>query len=222
MAASLDAHRATCLIDTELTNTVRIPVKDSGARDDNLSRVEGPARDHARGRGWHSPLPVRPRLVLASALMLFLELALIRWTGSNIVHLSYFSNFVLLGSFLGIGLGIPACRPDESAAVLLARSCWLVRGVRGRLSGHGRPRQDSSVIYFTSLTTTGPPAWVILPIVFVRGRGHPGRPGRAGRPMFRRAAAADGLPVRPDRQPARHRRVHRAVVPRARRRSGGA
>ena len=38
--------------------------------------------------------------------MLFLELALIRWTGSNVVHLSYFSNFVLLGSFLGIGIGI--------------------------------------------------------------------------------------------------------------------
>lgn len=42
---------------------------------------------------------------MASAFMLFLELALIRWTGSNIVHLSYFTNFVLLGSFLGIGLG---------------------------------------------------------------------------------------------------------------------
>src|SRR3954467_4504422 len=45
------------------------------------------------------------RLVLGSLLMLFLELALIRWLGSNVAHLSYFSNFVLLGSFLGIGLG---------------------------------------------------------------------------------------------------------------------
>ena len=45
------------------------------------------------------------RLLLASFLMLFLELALIRWLGANIVHLSYFSNFVLLGSFLGIGAG---------------------------------------------------------------------------------------------------------------------
>jgi hypothetical protein len=49
------------------------------------------------------PKPVR--LVLLSGLMLFVELALIRWTGSNIVFLSYFSNFVLLGSFLGIGVG---------------------------------------------------------------------------------------------------------------------
>src|SRR5881628_1655393 len=50
-----------------------------------------------------APSEVRPaRLVGASALMLLVELALIRWTGSNVLHLSYFSNFVLLGSFLGI------------------------------------------------------------------------------------------------------------------------
>src|SRR3954463_8306967 len=47
----------------------------------------------------------RLRLVLLSFLMLFVELALIRWAGSNVVYLSYFSNFVLLGSFLGIGVG---------------------------------------------------------------------------------------------------------------------
>jgi hypothetical protein len=40
------------------------------------------------------------RLLLASFLMLFLELALIRWLGANVVHLSYFSNFVLLGGSL--------------------------------------------------------------------------------------------------------------------------
>ena len=50
-------------------------------------------------------MPPKIRLVLLSFLMLFTELALIRWTGSNIVYLSYFSNFVLLGSFLGIGIG---------------------------------------------------------------------------------------------------------------------
>ena len=50
-------------------------------------------------------MPKSVRLVLLSGLMLFVELALIRWTGSNVVYLSYFSNFVLLGRFLGIGLG---------------------------------------------------------------------------------------------------------------------
>src|SRR3954453_5275711 len=62
-------------------------------------------------RAVDSGNPVR-RLLLGSALMLFLELSLIRWLGANVVHLSYFSNFVLLGSFLGVGLGLlRAARP---------------------------------------------------------------------------------------------------------------
>jgi hypothetical protein len=38
-------------------------------------------------------------------LMLFVELALIRWTAANNVHLANITNFVLLASFLGIGVG---------------------------------------------------------------------------------------------------------------------
>src|SRR5438094_10073003 len=53
----------------------------------------------------------RLRLVLLSFLMLFVELALIRWTGANNVHLAYLTYFVLLASFLGIGLG--ALRADR-------------------------------------------------------------------------------------------------------------
>jgi hypothetical protein len=47
-------------------------------------------------------------LYLASALMLFLELTLIRWLGESILYLSFFTNFVLLASFLGIGIGFLA------------------------------------------------------------------------------------------------------------------
>ncbi len=50
-------------------------------------------------------LPDRPRLVLASFLMLFVELALIRWTAANDLYLAHLTNFVLLASFLGIGIG---------------------------------------------------------------------------------------------------------------------
>ncbi len=112
-------------------------------------------------------LDVHTRLVLASALMLFVELALIRWTGSNVVHLSYFSNFVLLGSFLGIGLGFlragrtrrrPFYSPIALAALVAFVEAFPVTVDRG---------SDDTVIYFTSLTTTGPPTWVVLPIVFL-------------------------------------------------------
>jgi hypothetical protein len=42
--------------------------------------------------------------------MLFVELALIRWTAANNVYLAFLTNFVLLASFLGIGVGFLRAR----------------------------------------------------------------------------------------------------------------
>ncbi len=99
--------------------------------------------------------------------MLFLELSLIRWTGSQIVHLSYFSNFVLLGSFLGIGLGfLRAGKPDRGlplySPVALLALVGFVSAFPVTVD-----RQDASIIFFTSLSTSGPPIWVTLPIIFL-------------------------------------------------------
>ncbi len=55
-------------------------------------------------------VPPTLRLMLSAFLILILELALIRWTGSNVGYLSYFTNVVLLGSFLGIGIGFPPAK----------------------------------------------------------------------------------------------------------------
>src|SRR5947209_13633918 len=44
-------------------------------------------------------------LFISSFLVLFLETALIRWMPAYIRLLAYFSNFILLASFLGIGVG---------------------------------------------------------------------------------------------------------------------
>ena len=97
--------------------------------------------------------------------MLFLELALIRWLGANVIHLSYFSNFVLLGSFLGIGAGF-----------LISRKSWSDMAGIDAAAEHSRrgracfpvtiERTGSDVIYFTSLEANGPPAWLALPIIF--------------------------------------------------------
>jgi SAM-dependent methyltransferase len=98
--------------------------------------------------------------------MLLLELALIRWLGANVVHLSYFSNFVLLGSFLGIGLGFLISRRTWSvvpyAMPLLA---LLVATVL--LFPVTIQRQGSDVIYFTAMRVAGPPAWLALPVIFL-------------------------------------------------------
>src|SRR5881398_1712799 len=70
--------------------------------------------DAFEGDGAGTAAPPRLRLTALSFLMLFVELALIRWTAANDVHLAYLTNFVLLASFLGIGLGFlrASRRPD--------------------------------------------------------------------------------------------------------------
>jgi predicted membrane-bound spermidine synthase len=45
------------------------------------------------------------RIFLASFVILFLQVALIRWMPAYVRLLSYFSNFILLACFLGIGVG---------------------------------------------------------------------------------------------------------------------
>lgn len=64
------------------------------------------------------PILARPgiRLFLTSAAILFAELLFIRWIPSNIIYVGFFNNFILMASFLGIGLGI-----------LSARSSWKSR-----------------------------------------------------------------------------------------------
>ena len=97
--------------------------------------------------------------------MLFLELALIRWLGANVIHLSYFSNFVLLGSFLGIGAGFLISRKSWSVwPVSMPLLSILVVGVL--CFPVTIERTGSDVIYFTSLEANGPPAWLALPIIF--------------------------------------------------------
>lgn len=133
-------------------------------RDPMTAPAEAPSTSHSPDPHAHW-LPVRPRLVVASAFMLFLELALIRWTGSNIVHLSYFTNFVLLGSFLGIGLGFlrvgRTTRPPYYSPITLAVLVVIVL-----LFPVTVDRDTEGILHWTSLSTSGPPAWLILPIVF--------------------------------------------------------
>jgi len=48
----------------------------------------------------------RTRLVLTSGTILFVELLLIRWIPSEVRYIGFFSNFLLMASFLGIGIGL--------------------------------------------------------------------------------------------------------------------
>jgi hypothetical protein len=106
----------------------------------------------------------RMRLALLSFLMLFVELALIRWIGSNVIYLSYFSNFVLLGSFLGIGVGFlrATARPDLFAlapAILTVLVAFVLLFPVTVACGGGQ-------IIFFGCRPSGLPMWVVLPVLF--------------------------------------------------------
>jgi SAM-dependent methyltransferase len=107
----------------------------------------------------------RFELFLASFLMLFVELVLIRWAGAYVVYLSYFANFILLGSFLGIGIGFLRARkqPDlfRLAPVVLALFMGLVIGFPATIDRTGR-----DLVYF-GVQTHGLPVWVMLPFIFL-------------------------------------------------------
>lgn len=110
----------------------------------------------------------KARLILLSFLMLFVELALIRWLGSNVVYLSYFSNFVLLGSFLGIGIGFVRQKSMinlfQLAPVLLALLIIMVLAFPIRIDHGGQ-----ELIYFGTDAATQHtlPLWLVLPVIFV-------------------------------------------------------
>src|SRR6476659_11104941 len=73
----------------------------------------------------------RVRLFLTSFTLLFVELILIRWIPALVTYVGFFSNFVLMASFLGIGLGILLGRrmtglPASPFPFLLLATVWLV------------------------------------------------------------------------------------------------
>ncbi|HET6812368.1 MAG TPA: hypothetical protein VFH50_15300 [Acidimicrobiales bacterium] len=106
------------------------------------------------------------RLVVLSALMLFVELALIRWTAANNVHLVNITNFVLLASFLGIGIGflLASSRFDlfRSTPVTLAVLIAFVLAFQVRLVTLSGSHEFQGPSGHNPLSQ-----WVSLPVTFV-------------------------------------------------------
>src|SRR5437868_10299268 len=64
-------------------------------------------------------------LFLVGFLVLFLELASIRWFAANVIFLQFFTNVVLLASFLGMSCG---CLAARARADWLRRLPWVALG----------------------------------------------------------------------------------------------
>ena len=129
--------------------------------------VQSNTLKEANGMGLTTSIEgVRFRLTISAFLLLFVELALIRWLGANIVYLAYFSNFVLIGSFLGIGLGFLWASRSEKSLFPLAPFFLSGFIIFVRLFDVNIEVGGSDLIFFADQRPVGPPRWFILTVVF--------------------------------------------------------
>jgi protein-L-isoaspartate O-methyltransferase len=118
-------------------------------------------------------------LFLISFAILFFELACIRWFGSTVVFMTFFTNFVLMACFLGMTVGcltaareqnyISAVIPLTLLAVSLAYLVFILYMTFGRImidvGGQGSPQQ----IYFGTEYRPRDPSYFIIPIEVLAG-----------------------------------------------------
>ena len=112
----------------------------------------------------------RVRIFLISFSLLFFELLCIRWIPAYVRYLSYFTNFILLASFLGMGLGLLAARrarfrfPSFSVMVLLLTAVVAVNRFELNIS-------STDVLYFGSGTTgfARAESFILLPLIILTG-----------------------------------------------------
>jgi SAM-dependent methyltransferase len=108
------------------------------------------------------------RLFLTSASLLFVELLLIRWIPANVKYVGFFSNALLMASFLGIGVGIllgrRGLRPVLSPfAPLLLATVLLVYGAQLNVQA----RDASEILLGLPNSTSADVNFVVLPLLIV-------------------------------------------------------
>ena len=118
-------------------------------------------------------------LFLISFLILFFELTCIRWFGSTVIFLTFFTNLVLMACFLGMSIGcLSSSRQQDLIKNAIPLTVWTVLlscGVLvfyfsfGRVvvevGGQGSPQQ----VYFGTEYRPKDPSYFVLPIELLAG-----------------------------------------------------
>jgi hypothetical protein len=118
-------------------------------------------------------------LFLISFIILFFELTCIRWLGSTVIFLTFFTNIVLMACFLGMSVGCLAASREQDFmkwviplalwTVALAFGAFVLYRVYGRVlidvGGQGSPQQ----VFFGTEYHAKDPSYFVLPIEAVAG-----------------------------------------------------
>jgi len=122
--------------------------------------------------GWLTALELPPasisnrKLLLVSAMGLFLELLMIRWISSEITIFAYFKNFTLIACFLGFGLGAHLCRQRVNLLATFGPLVYLALLIKPPW-----PELRNLVRYLTSLlgSTTEVDVWGVPNLAWSAG-----------------------------------------------------
>jgi SAM-dependent methyltransferase len=118
-------------------------------------------------------------LFLVSFLVLFLELACIRWFGSTVIFLTFFTNIVLIACFLGVSVGCLAAGRQWSfinvfipLALLAVLAAWSVLWGYQKFSQvmiDVGSQQSPQLIYFGTDARRKDPSRFVVPIELLAG-----------------------------------------------------
>lgn len=107
------------------------------------------------------------QLFIISFLILFFELAMIRWVPANIFYVGYFTNFILLACLLGIGLGCLGGRWRWHPFSLFPIAAFVVVAAVAALQVDVAVQAKDQLHFQTPRPQeTRLSIWVILPLLF--------------------------------------------------------
>ena len=105
------------------------------------------------------------QLVLASFLMLFTELALIRATTAVVIYFSFFSNLVLLASFLGVGVGLLRAGKSTGTIAGLPFALMSITLYIALFPAAIGTADDGATRVVGHFGMSSPPAWLSVPLI---------------------------------------------------------
>jgi SAM-dependent methyltransferase len=109
----------------------------------------------------------RTRLVLTSGTLLFVELLLIRWIPSEVRYIGFFSNFLLMASFLGIGIGLLLGRRRKlDTIVFFPLLLVVVVALITFLELNVQVRSQEELFFGLAESRSADVNFLVLPIVF--------------------------------------------------------
>lgn len=112
-------------------------------------------------------MSIKLKILLTSFTVLFLELVLIRFLPANVAYLGYYSNFILLASFVGMGVGLLlSAKPTDFRFVFPVVLFFVMSlAVFGAVSIV--PDGSQEVHFTSSMTNILIPEMVLVPFLFV-------------------------------------------------------